>query len=113
MTLNGAGTQGAALTVDAGTTVNYTLATAAVGSAANINLSNVVGAASAAAVINVTQTALADGATANLTINGGTYTMGSSLSGGAGVIITQNSPGAYLSAVTTANANGYTVHISQ
>jgi hypothetical protein len=113
MTLNGAGTQSAALTVDVGTTVDYTLATAAVGAAANINLSNVVGLGGIPAVINVTQTAAAAGATANLTISGGTYTMGSSLAGGAGVIVNQNSSGAILNMTTTANANGYTVHVTQ
>jgi hypothetical protein len=113
MTLNGAGSQSAALTVDIGTTVDYTLATAAVGAAANINLSNVVGLGGIPAVVNVTQTAAADGATANVTISGGAYTMGSSLTGGAGVIIYQNSSGAILNMTTTANANGYTVHVTQ
>jgi len=115
MTLDAAGSQSSALTVDSASTVNYTLLASAVGGAQVINLSNVVGAASAPAVINVTQTAAATGATANLTVAGGTYTMGTGVGAGglAGVSVYQNSPGAYLSAVTTANTNGYTVNIAQ
>jgi hypothetical protein len=113
MTLDAAGSQDAALTVDSGSKVTYTLLASAVGGAQNINLSNVFGAASSAAVINVTQTAAADGATANLMVFGGGYTMGATLAGGVGVNVYQNSPGAYLSATTTANANGYTVNIAQ
>lgn len=113
MTLNGAGDQSAAMTVDSGSTVNYTLNNAAIGSAANINLSNVVGLGGIPAVVNVTQTASAGDATANVTINGGIYTMGSTLTGSAGVIIYQNSASANLNLVTTANANGYTVHVTQ
>ncbi len=109
MTLDAAGSQSSALTVDVGSTVNYTLLASAVGGAQAINLSNVFGAAGGQAVINVTQTAAASGATANLTVAGGTYTMG----GPVGVNVYQNSPAAFLSATTTANTIGYTINIAQ
>jgi len=113
MTLDAAGSQSSALTIDSGSKVNYTLLASAVGGAQTINLSNVIGASSAPAVINITQTAAAAGATANLTVAGGTYTMGATLPGGAGVNVYQNSPAAYLSATTTASTNGYTVNVTQ
>jgi hypothetical protein len=113
MTLDAAGSQNSSLTVDSGSKVNYTLLATAVGGAQTINLSNVIGAASAPAVINVTQTASAPGATANLTVAGGLYTMGATLPGGAGVNVYQNSPAAYVNTAVTANANGYTVNITQ
>jgi hypothetical protein len=113
MTLNATGTQAAALTVDSTSTVDYTLATAANASSATINLSNVVGAASTPAVINITQTAAANGATANLTVSGGIYTMGTALAGGAGVNVYQNSAAANLNATVTANTNGYTANFIQ
>jgi hypothetical protein len=113
VSLTGSGTQSAALTSDSGSKLDFILTAAAANSAANIILSNVSGAASAPAVIRVTQTALADGATANLSVSGGTYTMGTTLTGGAGAIVTQNSPGAYLNASVAAAANGYTVNITQ
>lgn len=111
--LTGSGTQSASVSADSGSTVDFALTAAANNSSANVTLSNVVGAAAAAAVVRMTQTALADGATANLTVSGGTYTMGTTLTGGSGAYVYQNSPGAYLNASVTAGANGYTVHIVQ
>lgn len=113
MTLDAAGTQDATLTVGSSSKVNFTLLGSAAGGSANINLTNVIGDASAAAVVNVTQTAAATGSTANLTILGGTYTMGAGLPGGASVNVYQNSPAAYLNGSVTANTNGYTVNIVQ
>jgi hypothetical protein len=113
MTLNAAGSQDAALTVGSTSMVHYTLLGSAAGGSANINLFNVIGAASAPAVVNVTQTAAATGSTANLTVSGGTFTMGDTLPGSAGVNVFQNSPAANLSATVTANANGYTANFTQ
>ena len=74
--LTGAGTQSSSLTTDSGTKVNFTEASAANNSAAVVGLSNVIGAGGTAAKIILTQTALADNATANVNVSGGTFTMG-------------------------------------
>ena len=93
--------------------VKYTLLASAAGAAQVVTRSNVFGAAGAAAVINVTQTPSASGATANLTVDGVSYAMGDTLPGGVGVSVYQNSPAAYLSVMTTANAPGHTINIAQ
>lgn len=114
ITLDAAGNQTAALTVGSASLVDYTLHSSGAGSAANINLSNVVGAGGTTpAVINIIQTAAAAGATANLTVNGLTHEMGAGLTGGSGVYVYQNSPAAYLNSTVTANTNGYTVNVTQ
>ena len=113
--LTGAGDQSSTLTGDAATLVNYTMASPAASTMANVTLNGVIGALSAPAVVNVSQAGIGDNAT--LTVNGGStpYTMGVGLGTGglAGVQVTQVSPGAYLNAVVTAANTGYTAHIVQ
>src|SRR5216683_3246939 len=120
--LTGTGTQSSSLTTGSGTLVDFAQASAADNSAATVGLSNVIGAAGAAAKVMLTQTALADNATANLTVSGGVSTMGllmGSLRGIAlpannpGVYVYQNSPGATVNAVVTAGANGFTAKFIQ
>ncbi len=113
VSLTGTGTQIAGVTSDSGSQIDLDLTSQAANSSANLILSNVIGAASAAAKITVTQTAVADGATAILSVSGGTFTMGNTLAGGVGANVYQNSAGAYLNASVAAAANGYTVNITQ
>ena len=79
---------------------------AAVGSSANINLTNVVGSGSGAANVTVSQTAAAANAVANLTVNGGTYYT-------SGISVTQASSGAHLDLTVTAAADGYHTNVHQ
>jgi hypothetical protein len=121
--LTGAGTQSSSLTTDAATLVDYTQASAGINTASVVGLSNVFGAGGTAAKIILTQTALADNATANVNVSGGTFTMGTvngnipSLPGSPGtnpgVYVYQNSPSATLNAVVTANKNGYSAKFTQ
>jgi hypothetical protein len=113
VSLTGTGTQIAGVTSDSGSQIDLDLTSQAANSSANLILSNVIGAASAAAKITITQTAVADGATAILSVSGGTFTMGNTLAGGVGANVYQNSAGAYLNASVAAAANGYTVNITQ
>lgn len=111
--LTGAGTQSAYLTTDSTTRVDFTQDSAAANSHADVYLSSVTGALGTAAKVTLTQTAAADGAAAVLGVYGGSYTMGTSGPGGAGVYVNQNSPGAVLNATVTAGANGYTASFVQ
>ncbi len=82
-----------------------------------------IGAGGTAAKVVVNQTTLADNATANVNVAGGTFTMGTisgslvshgfSGSPNPGVYVYQNSPSATLNAVVTAGANGYTAKFFQ
>ncbi len=107
------GSQTASLSVDAASFVTYTQTSTGSGSNAAVTLSGVTGASALPAVVNLTQTAAAVGATATLSVNGGTFKMGTSLPGGVGVNVYQNSPGAILNASVAANANGYTANFTQ
>jgi len=121
--LTGTGTQSSTLTTDSGTKVDFTQTSAANNTAAVVGLSNVIGAGGTAAKVVVNQTTLADNATANVNVAGGTFTMGTisgslvshgfSGSPNPGVYVYQNSPSATLNAVVTAGANGYTAKFFQ
>lgn len=108
----GTGVQTSNLTVTGtGSKVDYGL-TSSGPSVANVTLSNVIGAATAAAKVRVNQTG--GGATSlSLVVDGGAFTMGSSLSGGAGILINQTSADAIMDIATTPGANGYTISLSQ
>jgi hypothetical protein len=108
----GGGTQSSTLLVTGTTSkVNYGLTASGNGTTANVTLADVVGAAGAAGKLVLAQSGAGD--SLSLTVNGGTFTMGSSLTGSSGVRITQASPGAALSATINAGGNGYTYSISQ
>jgi hypothetical protein len=117
MNLDSSDAQTGALTVGSGSMVDYDLHASATGASTNILLSNVLGAGGTTpAVIRVTQTSAATGASAALSVSGGIYEMGTQNSGsgtGTGVYVYQNSPGAVLNAMVTANANGYTANFVQ
>jgi hypothetical protein len=122
--LSGAGDQTSNLTADAGSTVNYQLASTGASSIANVTLNGVVGLAGGQAAVNVSQGGtLGTGSTdtATLIVNGNGMTMGT-LTGGAptgtslqtaGVQVVQASIGATLNATVTAAANGYTASFHQ
>ena len=108
----GTGAQSSSLLVTGVTSrINFGLIASGATTTSSVTLADVVGAAGAAAKLALSQT----GANANLTlaVNGGGFAMGSSLSGGAGVLITQASPGAVLNANINAVADAYTYSISQ
>jgi hypothetical protein len=113
--LTGSGTQSSSLTTDLGTSVDFTHTSAADNSAASVNLSNVFGDVAVPAKAVVTQTAVANRASADLSVAGGTYTMGALTGVGApaGIYVYQNSSGATLNATVTAGANGYTAKFIQ
>lgn len=107
-----AGAQTSNLTVTGVTSrVNFGLTSSASGTVSNVNLNDVVGAAAAAGKLTLTQSGA--GSSLALTVNGGAFTMGSSLAGGAGVVITQASASSVLDATVNAGANGYTYTITQ
>jgi hypothetical protein len=106
------GGQTATLSLDANSLVTYTQNSSGAGSNAYVTLNHVTGS-STAAVVNVTQTALATNAVATLLVNGGSYTTGTTLAGGAGINVSQNSPGAILNASVAAAGNGYTANFTQ
>jgi hypothetical protein len=107
----GTGSQTANFTVNGTTSkVNYGLTASGAGTTANVTLSDVVGAAGAAGKVTISQTGAGDNV--GLTFNGNSFTMGSGLTGGAGILVTQSSPGAKLSATISAGANGYQASVS-
>ena len=107
----GSGAQTANLTVTGVTSrVNYALTASGAGTTANITLADVVGASGAAGKVVISQTGAGDNL--GLTFNGNGFTMGSGLAGGAGIVITQASPGANFSATFGAGSNGYQLSLS-
>ncbi len=76
-----------------------------------MTLTDVVGAAAPAAKLALSQTGANTALT--LAVTGTGFTMGSSLAGGAGVVISQASNNAVLNASIAASASGYTYSISQ
>jgi hypothetical protein len=107
----GTGTQFSDLTANAGSVLDFALVATGNNTSATLALNNVVGAGGIPAVVRVNQTG--DSTTANVTVNGGIYSLGTSLAGGAGILINQASTGATANVLTTALANGYTVYVSQ
>lgn len=109
---SGAGTQSSSLAVNGVTSrVDFGLVASGATTSSAVTLTDVVGAAGAAAKLALSQTG--NNTALTLAVNGNGFTMGSSLSGGAGVVITQASNGAVLNANVNAAANGYTYSISQ
>lgn len=108
----GSGAQTSNLTVTGVTSrVSFDLTASGAGTVSNVNLADVVGAAGAAGLVDINQTGA--GTNLALTVNGNGFTMGSSLAGGAGVLVTQASAGATLDMVYNAAANGYTFSMAQ
>jgi hypothetical protein len=78
------------------------------------------GSGGSPAIVRVEQTSAASGATANLSVDGGGNALGlvgsipgTYSSSGAGVVVYQNTAGAYLNASVTGATAGYTVLFKQ
>ena len=128
VTMSADGDQTSNFAADAGSFVDYAHLSAASGRSADVSLSGVIGTTASAtdkAVVRVQQTDQAGGATVVLTVTAGTGitmgtltgtlpgTYGGSVTPAPGVLVYQNSSGAYLSANVTAAASGYTAKFVQ
>jgi hypothetical protein len=108
----GSGTQSSTLLVNGTTSrVDFGLTASGATTTSAVTLTDVVGAAGAAAKLALSQTG--NNTSLTLGVTGTGFTMGSSLAGGAGVVITQASNNAVLNANIAASGNGYTYSISQ
>jgi hypothetical protein len=108
----GAGAQSSTLLVTGiGSKVDFGLVASGATTTSAVTLNDVVGVAGAAAKLALSQTGA--NASLSLTINGGTATIGSALAGGAGVVVSQASSNAVLSANINAIGTNYTYSISQ
>lgn len=108
----GLGAQSSSLLVNGTTSrVNFGLTASGATTSSAVTLTDVVGAAGAAAKLALSQTGANTALT--LAVTGTGFTMGSSLAGGAGVVISQASNNAVLNASIAASASGYTYSISQ
>jgi len=110
----GSGAQTSNLTLTGATSrLDYGVTASAAGSSVTATLSNINGVDTDAGVVRVLQTGA--GASLTLTIDGGSFEMGSDTVDGqtGGILINQASAGASATLITNASSDGYTFAISQ
>jgi hypothetical protein len=109
----GTGAQSSTLLVNGtGSRVNFGLTASGATTTSNVTLTDVVGAASAAGKLSLSQTG--NNASLTLLVTGDTLaTLGSSLAGGAGIVVTQASNNAVLNANVLLTGAGYTTSFAQ